>query len=67
MDNINVLTYADQWEIKKSFIEGMSTLVISKDICRDHRNIKIFFKYISKFGDKVKEKGLENMLPSKGT
>ena len=43
--------------------EGMFTLKISKELCRDRRTIKKAVKKIIKFRIRIKGKGFKNLLP----
>ena len=44
-------------------IEGLSTLEISKKLCRDHTMINTTVKIITKFQTWIKGKGFKNLLP----
>ena len=57
------LTTSEKQKITKLLIEGMSSLEISKELCRDHQTIKTAVENITKLKTWTKEKGFKNLLP----
>ena len=52
----------EKQKINKLMSEGMSTLKISKKICRDHQNIKAAVENITKLRTQNKGKSFKNLL-----
>ena len=59
----NALTFAKKQKITKLLWKGMSTLEMSKELCRDHQMIKKTVENWAKLRTWSKGKGFRNLLP----
>ena len=64
MGKWNDLATAEKPKITMLLIEEMSTLKISKELCRDYRTIKKAVEIITKLRILSKERVFKKMLPS---